>query len=866
MHEPLEAPDRAFAKFRSSGDPRALASAFDATAPELLRVAAFLVPRSEVEDVLHDTFVAAIARDAAYDPSRPLLPWLLGILANEARARRRRSRMRERERHARPPAAGPDPAVVAQRREAEATFVAALETLDRDDAALLHLHLRDELTCAEIASRLGRPAGTVRTQVARAMSELRRRLPVGLAIAPGFGATNSSCLPTVRSRVLARAGEFSAVPVGSSGRILLRAFLGVAAVAVFAIVAIEPWNAPAELPPVRVAAEARVRAASSIVEAPRSAPTEILVERDEVRAAPAPWVLRGHVRSAAGVPLREAAVRFHRFRTDPTIVDVPVDRDGRYEIDLSCWRDRSAIDRTNHEFLAIAGAAGHGVLVHGAKIPLHAEPTAPLLLEHDFVLPSSATIRGRVLDASGTGVDAKVLVFSTDPEEALLVTAVAASDGTFRVAIDEGPSKEVRIDALHPNGARARRTIRTEPANEVDIGDLVLARGAPVSGRLLLADGTAVANHEVTLRGGVVTDGGLPVVGPDFWYVSMRTDTNGAFTAIRPSDARWSLRVAADAMGLGADVFSSERWFDAQQSHADVVLDAVLVPLAWWDDEGHRLLPAPTSVTVFAAGDGDAARAAQLGGPAAADRSTIGSTFTRAESLLVPPGAFLWLRADTALGSGFDHLVQVPSRATVFPVDLRFEPAAAARIRLVARFADGGVPAELRYDGLALPGASARRFEVLERRPGEIVGVGAVGPVRLRVSAYPEFFDATEEVVEASLVAGGETVIPVTLARRGRIRLWLRDVAAPDRVCEAGDGEIRVGSVRLGRFFAETASGRQHWGSPPLGRVVDARALLPVGEHSLRVDLAEFEPVDVVVTVRDGEPEPTTVWLTRRAH
>ncbi len=66
------------------------------TAPELLRVAAILLPRDEIEDAVHDTFVVAMTRKQAWDEQRPLLPWLLGVLANEARSRRRRRRQQQR--------------------------------------------------------------------------------------------------------------------------------------------------------------------------------------------------------------------------------------------------------------------------------------------------------------------------------------------------------------------------------------------------------------------------------------------------------------------------------------------------------------------------------------------------------------------------------------------------------------------------------------------------------------------------------------------------------------------------------------------------------------------------------------------------
>ncbi len=87
--------DRRFLRFCRSGDAAALGAVFDATARELLRVACHLAGnRSDAEDLVQRTFLAAIESRAAYDPKRRALPWLLGILANHAR-RRRRERARQ---------------------------------------------------------------------------------------------------------------------------------------------------------------------------------------------------------------------------------------------------------------------------------------------------------------------------------------------------------------------------------------------------------------------------------------------------------------------------------------------------------------------------------------------------------------------------------------------------------------------------------------------------------------------------------------------------------------------------------------------------------------------------------------------------
>ena len=81
--------DAAFAQFQGTGDPEALAEVFDATAAELLRVASHLVVDPHAaEDLVQSTFLAAIESASRYNPRQPVMPWLVGILTNQARQHR----------------------------------------------------------------------------------------------------------------------------------------------------------------------------------------------------------------------------------------------------------------------------------------------------------------------------------------------------------------------------------------------------------------------------------------------------------------------------------------------------------------------------------------------------------------------------------------------------------------------------------------------------------------------------------------------------------------------------------------------------------------------------------------------------------
>ena len=86
-----------FERWRTQGDVDALAAVFDRTAGELYPLAHLLGrDEAEAEDLLQETFLAAIERSASWDKQLPLRPWLVGILSIAAR-RQRRARARKPE-------------------------------------------------------------------------------------------------------------------------------------------------------------------------------------------------------------------------------------------------------------------------------------------------------------------------------------------------------------------------------------------------------------------------------------------------------------------------------------------------------------------------------------------------------------------------------------------------------------------------------------------------------------------------------------------------------------------------------------------------------------------------------------------------
>ena len=77
-------------RYRELGDPADLGAVFDATAPVLFRMAiAWVHDATAAEDALQETFVAALEHLDRWDASRPVMPWLVGILQMRVRAHRR---------------------------------------------------------------------------------------------------------------------------------------------------------------------------------------------------------------------------------------------------------------------------------------------------------------------------------------------------------------------------------------------------------------------------------------------------------------------------------------------------------------------------------------------------------------------------------------------------------------------------------------------------------------------------------------------------------------------------------------------------------------------------------------------------------
>jgi len=144
---------------------------------------AYLITSSaaDAEEAAQDGFAKAYAALERFREGAPFRPWLLAIVANEARNRRRSAKRRARLalRVAEEPLSGdaaPSPEAVLLAAEQRRALLEAVNGLSEDDRLVIACRYFVGLSEEETAAVIGRPQGTVKSRVARAIERLRRRM------------------------------------------------------------------------------------------------------------------------------------------------------------------------------------------------------------------------------------------------------------------------------------------------------------------------------------------------------------------------------------------------------------------------------------------------------------------------------------------------------------------------------------------------------------------------------------------------------------------------------------------------------------------------------------------------------------------
>ena len=132
---------------------------------------------ADAEEAAQDGFVKAWRALRRFDAARPFRPWLLAIVANEARNRRRAAgagaSCARAARRAASAAAAPSPEARAARRRARHGARRRAGAPRRARPQVIACRYLLELSEAETAAALGCRAGTVKSRLSRALARLR---------------------------------------------------------------------------------------------------------------------------------------------------------------------------------------------------------------------------------------------------------------------------------------------------------------------------------------------------------------------------------------------------------------------------------------------------------------------------------------------------------------------------------------------------------------------------------------------------------------------------------------------------------------------------------------------------------------------
>ena len=173
---PLE--DAELARRAREGDDGAYEELVKRYGPIAFRVAWLVTrERGEAEDAAQEAFVKAYYALPRFRPDSPFRPWLLKIVANEARNRARSTRRRQglalRAAAVSDGDAAPSPETAVLAIADRETLVAALNALPPPDREVIGYRFLLGLSESETADVLGVRQGTAKSRLSRAMARLR---------------------------------------------------------------------------------------------------------------------------------------------------------------------------------------------------------------------------------------------------------------------------------------------------------------------------------------------------------------------------------------------------------------------------------------------------------------------------------------------------------------------------------------------------------------------------------------------------------------------------------------------------------------------------------------------------------------------
>jgi RNA polymerase sigma-70 factor (ECF subfamily) len=165
-------------------DESALGALYDSYGALLYSVALRITgSASDAEDVVQEAWVQAWKSSSSYDPRRgTVAAWLLTLARSRALDRWRSLASRKRaheavEVEAQPPADPNDPHSLSEQSQLRARLGAALAALAPEQRQVLELAYFRGLSQSEIAARIERPLGTVKSWTRQGLLRLREMVP-----------------------------------------------------------------------------------------------------------------------------------------------------------------------------------------------------------------------------------------------------------------------------------------------------------------------------------------------------------------------------------------------------------------------------------------------------------------------------------------------------------------------------------------------------------------------------------------------------------------------------------------------------------------------------------------------------------------
>lgn len=551
MTTPDRTAEAAFLAYRRDRSPEALASVYDRTASRLLAVALHLSSSAAAaEDAVQDTFLFALENPDRWDETRPLVPWLLGILGNRLKQsvhRARRTPDPARLRLVEPK----DPALVLEADEVMAHIEHAIEGLAQPYRAVVLLSLRNGLSPADIAVALDRKPSTVRAQLTRGVEMLRKLLPVGIAsllvtsLVPGQG------LAAVRAAVLDRAIVVERAFRGAEASELLRhvglALTGCVALAL-TVWLVAPWLVATAAEP---AQEPFAELDSEDGEVVHARPVELSHGRAAGAARREPVAPTGAVEvlvTSAGRSIGSANVRLQPLGDPPSaFVHFTSGSPGEWSVTVP----GRPVPETEHRLAAtgIDGrctvdglAAGHWLV--SAVDTDEVVAVAPGAVVDLELRTQARIVRGAVVDGAGAAI-AGASIWACRAHVERFTREVGRSDaqGRFEVAV----AADGMIGARHEGRAC--------------VGVSVGRGAAPLIREVVLR--LDVAGAAVTGR--IVDERGEPVPGATV-QVGHPADTSIVAVAGSPRVLARPVRVTADHAGRFrcAGLVPGETWLEAR--------------------------------------------------------------------------------------------------------------------------------------------------------------------------------------------------------------------------------------------------------------------------------------------------------------